>query len=189
MSDFLAHRSVSALRARYGDAENDSSALATPKASTARAGEIVLTPGQKIALLKMRGSDWSKAVLRKLKQLGKGDVSGGDFYAVARLGFATQAGSYHVLTPQGRRRADGIAMDIARAIGMHTMTYYLGGTGRHAARAQCTCGWSAFRSMAIQSYITTLSGDAQRHLDGTNKLAELDYQHILEGVANIMASG
>lgn len=165
MSDFNAHRSTSALRKRYGVAAEGSPALESPSPHTpARAGEILLTPGQKIALLTMRKSEWSQAVLAHLTAFGQADVAGGDYRACAKLGLAVHKGSYHVLTPQGRWRADRVAVEIARAHGLHCVTLDLNPRYGAAASAQCTCGWSTYRTTKILSYGAMLARDAHWHL-------------------------
>lgn len=160
----LAEQSVSALRARLSAAVAEAS-VSSPDAPLPRAGKIVLTPSQKVALLKMRRSDWSKAVVAHLVAFGMGECDGGDYRAFAAIGLAEHRGSFHVLTPQGRWRADQVAIEIARDTGMHVVTYSL--TPRHgsAASAKCTCGWGAFRTRAIASYATTLAADVRKHLE------------------------
>jgi hypothetical protein len=162
VADPLAHRFIPELRTRYGDATADSPALDTP---ITRAGEIVFTPGQKIALLKMRGSDWSKAVLRHLIAFGHIDAVGADYFALARIGLAARRGSYHVLTPQGRWRADRVAVELARKSGIHVITFNLNPRYGAAANAKCTCGWSSFRTRAVPSYALLVDKDAQHHLE------------------------
>jgi len=136
-----------------------------PAAPLPKAGEIILTPGQKIALLKMRRSDWSKAVLAQLEAFGKADCAGGDYRALAQLGLAVCKGSFHVLTPAGRWRADRVAVELARDAELHIVTYDLFPRSRGAASAKCTCGWSSFRTRAIASYVVLLGADAHRHLE------------------------
>lgn len=127
-------------------------------------GEIVLTPGQKIALLKMRRSDWTKAVLAHLEAFGAAEVCGEDYRALARIGLAESRGAYHVRTPLGRWRADRVAVELARGADMHVITYNLFPRHGSAASARCSCGWSAFRTRAVSSYVLTLGQDAQHHL-------------------------
>lgn len=128
-----------------------------------RAGEIALTPGQKLALLVMRGSDLSKQVLAGVLEKTKAGPSGRDFYTCAMLGLAINKGRYHVLSPPGRWRADQVVREVARQYGLHIVAYGLGGPGR-AAFARCSCGFSSFRSRAIPSYLTLIRQDATRHL-------------------------
>ena len=159
-ADPIRHSNV-ALRARAADA---SPVLDATKPAE-RTGEVLLTPGQKIALLKMRGSDWSKAVLSHVVAFGQGDTVGADYYALARLGLAVHKGSYHVLTPTGRRRADQVAVELARAEGMHVITYDLANRYGRAASARCTCGWGTYRTRAVPSYALLIGQDVQRHLE------------------------
>ena len=177
MSDFLAHRSVSALRARYGDAADEASPALSPGPETSdlapgttRAGEALLTPGQKIALLKMRGSDWSKAILKHLTAFGQDEISGRDYVALANLGLAINKGTFHVLSPPGRWRADRVACELARGLDMHVMTLALAPKFGSAASAKCTCGWSTFRTRAVPSYATLIAGDAHHHLQNMGAL-------------------
>jgi hypothetical protein len=137
MNDFLAARSVDALRVRYGDGA-DVTAPAARSEPLPRAGEILFTPGQKVALLTMRRSDWSNAVLAHLKAFGRDGVSGGDYRALAGLGLAVNKGSFHVLTPTGRWRADLVAMELARASGLHAVRTDLYPRYGVAAFAKCT---------------------------------------------------
>jgi len=122
-----------------------------------------LSEGQQLALLVMRRSDLSKAVLGKLVQARSPGPEGRHFYEVARVGLATHRGTFHLLTPRGRYEADRIGREMARELGLHVISYDLGGPGR-AARASCACGWSAFRTRAIPSYLVMLNRDAGHHL-------------------------
>jgi hypothetical protein len=163
MSDFLVIRSVSALQARYGVTDSTLSPAA-PREPAPRAGEILLTPSQKVALLTMRRSDWSEAVLAHLKAFGRDAVSGGDYRALARLSLAVNKGSFHVLTPPGRWRADLVAMELARENDLHVIA--MEPNPRYgAAYAKCTCGWRVFRSRVNASYAALLARDARSHLE------------------------
>lgn len=158
-------------RERYGDAaaaSGPSSALAsTSDCPLARAGELVLTAGQEIALLRMRRSDWAAAVVEHLISLGRADCAIEDYRALAAAGLAVNKGSFHVLTSRGRWRADQVAIELARAEGMHVITYDFGRTGRaaKAASACCTCGWQTFKSRAIPSYLIQTVRAGRRHLE------------------------
>ena len=153
-------------RERYGDASasDASPALALPSdCPQARAGEIVLTDGQKVALLKMRGSDWSKAVLKHLKATGFANCDRGDFIVCAERSLARLAGSYHVLTQAGRWRADQVAHELAK--GMHVITYDFGSAGV-AAQAKCLCGWRTFKSRhSATNFAQAIGRAGQRHLE------------------------
>ena len=131
--------------------------------TTQSSADSPLSEGQQLALLVMRRSDLSKAVLGKLVQARTPGPAGRHFYEVARLGLATHHGSFHRLTPRGFYEADRVAREMARTLELHVVTYDLGGPGR-AARASCSCGWSAFRTRAIPSYLVTLHRDAGHHL-------------------------
>ncbi len=122
-----------------------------------------LSEAVQLALLAMRRSDTSKAVLANLSQAGSPGPQGRDFYAAARLGLAIKNGAFHSLTPRGWFEADRIGREIAQHLGMHVVSYDLGGPGR-VARASCPCGWSAFRTRAIPSYLIMLTRDGQHHL-------------------------
>ncbi len=130
---------------------------------TASTSNSPLSEGQQLALLVMRRSDLSKAVLGRLVQARTPGPAGRHFYEVARMELAIHQGSFHQLTPRGRYEAERIAREIARALELHVVTYDLGGPGR-AARASCSCCWSVFRTRAISSYLVMLSRDADRHL-------------------------
>lgn len=111
----------------------------------------------------MRGSELSKAVLAGVIEQTHAGPSGRDFYSCAQLGLAINKGRFHVLTPQGRWKADRVACEVARAFGLHIITYDLGGSGR-AACAKCTCGWRHFRTRVFQSYLVLLAQDVRLHL-------------------------
>jgi hypothetical protein len=137
----------SALRARYDDAADRSPAPSSPCSAAGAApgaGEWVLSQGQKIALLTMRKSDWASAVLAKLKETGAGAAVGDDFRSLVPLGLAINKGSLHNLTSSGRWRADQVAMQIARDLGMHVLTYDWTKPGL-ACFVRCTCGFSVHR--------------------------------------------
>jgi hypothetical protein len=157
-------------RERYGDAiaAETSPVLKSTTTSLAhtpdeRTGEA-FTPGQKAALLKMRRSDWSKAVLAHLTAFGQADCVGADYRALAEQKLAINKGSFHVLTDHGRWEADRVASLIARELDMRVIAYSLYPRRGSAAKAVCTCGWSAFRTRAIRSYSGLLHQDANYHL-------------------------
>jgi hypothetical protein len=131
------------------------------------APEPEFTDGQKVALLDMRRSDWSKAVLAHLRAFGKADCCGDDYRAMAARGLAVNRGSFHTLTQHGRWRADLVAIEIARAEGMHVVTYHLGRSGpaAKAASARCLCGWSSYATRNVASYMTTLQRHGRGHLE------------------------
>jgi hypothetical protein len=174
MSPF-AYRPSSALRVPHGDAADRSPAPTSPALLTPGAGEPVLTHGQRVALLMMRRSDWSKAILSKLKEAGLLVVSGDDFRSLVPLNLATAKGhSYHVPTSNGRWAADKIAMEIARDIGMHVVTYDFGGEGR-GGFWKCTCGQrSPYLSRQVRSYRTRLFAGAKMHLAHVGAVAKRD---------------
>ncbi len=122
--------------------------------------ETPLSEPQQLALLTMRRSELSEAVLKKLHQAGTAKAQGRHFYELARLNLAEHR--YHVLTPKGRFAADRLALETARQLGMHIVTYNFGRPGS-AARAYCTCGWSTFRSRAVGNYAGMLARDAHHH--------------------------
>ena len=150
-------------RQRRGDAADEASPALD--SFLPRAGEVLLTPGQKIALLKMRRSDWTKAICTKLKELRRGDCGAGDYYALARIGLAIHKGSRHVLTEQGRWRADEVAREIAKAAGLHVITYDFGGPGR-PAQAMCLCGFRAFNSRhSATNFVQAIGRAGRAHLE------------------------
>lgn len=123
-----------------------------------------LSTPQQLALLAMRRSDLS-AVLAKLAQAGTARAPGRCFYELAQLGLAVRSprGTFHILSPRGRYEADRVGREIARQFGLHVISYDLGGPGR-AACARCPCGWAAFRTRAIGSYLISLTRDAAFHM-------------------------
>lgn len=152
------------------DAAVDSPALCLPSAvrpaAAQRAGEPKLTQGQKLALLVMRQSDLSKAVLAGVIARTKDGPAGRDFYECAKLGLAINKGKFHVLTPRGRWLADFVATDVARQFGLHIITYFHGDRGNgQAAYSKCTCGWRSYpRSTYNASWLSGIGGAAQAHL-------------------------
>jgi hypothetical protein len=151
--------SPSAIR-HVGDEGGCSPAPSSPAIIAPGAGEPLLTDGQKIALLKMRRSDWAKAIVSKLKQIGSCAVAGDDFLSLVPLKLAISKGSFHVLTPSGRWRADQVAIQVARALGLHVITYDWTGPGRPCF-VRCTCGFSVHRQ---QRHKHLLSRAGANHL-------------------------
>lgn len=145
-----------------GPSAGDASPAPSPRASIG-AGEVTLTLSMKAALLTMRKSDWSEAVLKDLVAFGQADCSGADYRALAGLGLAINKGSLHVLTERGRTVADDVAIVIARDRGMHAITYDFGGAGR-AAQCKCVCGHRTFHSRAKPDWIIALRRSARDHL-------------------------
>lgn len=140
-----------------------------------KAGEIVLTQGQKLALLVMRQSDLSKKVLAGVIEQTKQGPSGRDFYSCANLGLAINKGRFHVLTPAGRWRADRVAEEIAREFKLHIISYFHGDRGNGlAAQAKCTCGWRGMRrTLSIKSHALLISMDATTHLANVEKKKDM----------------
>lgn len=119
--------------------------------------------GQKVALLKMRRSDWSDAVLDHLRAFGRDDCSGEDYRALARVRLAIKnPRGFHELTISGKAVANVIAVQLARQEGLHAVTVDLHRSGAPGAR--CTCGWATYRTRAIPSFLTMLYRDAAYHL-------------------------
>ncbi len=119
--------------------------------------------GEKVALLRLRRSAWSEAVLDHLRAFGGDDCSGADYRALATRELAICKGSFHVLTQCGRWTADRIAMDIARAENMHAVSYTPARRGA-AASARCACGWSTYASAHIPGHMNTLYRHGRAHL-------------------------
>jgi hypothetical protein len=165
----------SALRVPHGDAADRSPApSSSPQPPAHGAGEPVLSQGQKIALLKMRRSEWSKAILSKLKEIGACDVTGEDFRSLVPLHLAVNKGSFHVLTSSGRWRADQVAREIARANDLHVIAYDFGSYGR-AAFWHCTCGERSYHSRATPgNYVGKLVRGGRLHLEHVGAVAKRD---------------
>lgn len=134
-----------------------------------RAGGADLTDGQKVALLNRRGSDWSKAVLSHLRAFGKAECGSADYQALVGKGLAESRGSYHVLTSHGRWRADQVAIELARAEGLHVMTYSAGRRGAKAGSARCTCGWSSRIAAYARDHLFTLRRHGREHLEAVGQ--------------------
>jgi hypothetical protein len=147
----------------------------------------LLTEPQQLALLAMRRSELSEAVRAELRQRGTPGPWGRNFYELARMGYADHNGRYHVLTPKGRFTADRLALDTARKLGMHVVTYNFGRPGS-VARAYCTCGWSTFRSRAVGNYMGMLSRDAHYHRLHVEK-RDAAFERTVADVGRIMAAG
>jgi hypothetical protein len=146
-----------------------------------------LSDGQQLALLAMRRSELSEAVLKKLHQAGTAKAQGRHFYELARLNLAEHNGRYHVLTPKGRFAADRLALETARQLGMHIVTYNFGRPGS-AARAYCTCGWSTFRSRAVGNYAGMLARDAHHHRLHVEQ-QNAAFERTVAAVGKVMAAG
>jgi len=146
-----------------------------------------LSEGQQLALLAMRRSELSELVRAELRQRGTPGPWGRNFYELARLNLAEQRGRFHVLTPKGRFAADRLALETARRLGMHVVTYNFGRPGS-AARAYCTCGWSTFRSRAVGNYMGMLARDAHHHRLHVEK-RDAAFERTVADVGRIMAAG
>lgn len=175
MSDFQRHRPSSALRVPHGNAVDRSPAPSSPATAGAPgAGEPVLTDGQKIALLKVRRSDWSKAILTTLKEQDLcATTTGDDFRALVPLHLAINKGSFHVLTMSGRWRADRVAQEIARARNIHAISYDYGSFGR-AAFWCCLCGARSYKARHIGNHVGHLVKGARLHLEHVGAMAKRD---------------
>lgn len=76
------------------------------------------TPGQTLAMLKMRGSDFSLAVHAKLLQ-GTARATLEDYTDLATMGFAQrQANGFHKLSPHGHFKANELARVWAEQLGI-----------------------------------------------------------------------
>lgn len=145
-----------------------------PQTPSPGAGEPRLTHGQRVALLMMRRSDWSRAVLAKLKEAGLLAVNGDNFRSLVPLGLAIAKGhSYHIPTRHGRWTADRIAREIARDIGMHVITYNYGGPGR-AAFWECTCGDRGYHSRHAGDFVLAIGRGARLHLEHVGAVEKRD---------------
>jgi hypothetical protein len=171
------------IRPRYGDA-----AEASPASPRSGAGEVTLSEPQQLALLTMRRSELSEAVRAELRQRGTPGPWGRNFYELARLNLAEHNGSFHILTQRGRYLADRLALETARRLGIHVITYNLGGRGS-AARAYCTCGWSTFRSRAVGNYLGMLQRDAEYHRRHVEQERDEDLDRFVAAVGRVMAAG
>jgi hypothetical protein len=165
--------SFSAFRPRE-DAAGRSPAPSPPALLAPGAGEPLLTDGQKIALLKMRRSDWSKAILTKLKEIDQCAVTGADFRSLVPLHLAISKGSFHVLTSSGRWRADQTAREIARANSLHVIAYDFGSYSR-AAFWHCTCGERSYHSRNTPgNYAGKLVKGGRLHLEHVGAIPKRD---------------
>jgi hypothetical protein len=136
--------------------------------------EFNLTYVQKIALLKMRGNDLSKAVMAKLEETDSATVTGNDFRSLVPLHLAINKGSFHVLTPSGRWRADRVAEEFARSLDIHVIAYDYGGYGR-GAFWHCTCGARSYHSRNTPgNYVGKLVRGGRLHLEHVGALKKED---------------
>jgi len=160
-------------RERYDGACGASPAPITPAPLPHQpgAGEVAFTPGQKAALLKLRHSDWTKAVLNHLVAFGQADCSIEDCRSLAALKLAINKGSFHVLTDHGRWKADRVAAELARELDMHIITISLHPRHYTAADAKCICGWRTRRTHAVPSYAALIRRDARFHLERVSVVA------------------
>lgn len=176
MSNLPPYRPSSTLRVSHGDRAVDRSPAPSPPAPLpSGAGEPVLSHGQRVALLMMRRSDWSKAVLVKLREAGLLVVTGDDFRSLVPLGLAIAKGhSYHVPTSNGRWRADRIAEQIARDLDLHVIAYDYGSYGR-AAFWHCTCGERSYHSRNTPgNYVGKLVKGGRLHLEHVGAVEKRD---------------
>lgn len=176
----FSHRPESPTRARYEAFEDalvglldraaghdgpDASPAPTSPVAPSGAGEEVLTPGQQVALLKMRKSDWSKAVLKHIAALDQDRCDGADFRSCAEIGLAINKGSYHVLSNPGRWRADQLARAIAKANGMHVISTEIPKpSSGFAPQVRCTCGFQVRVSRYVPGWENQLSRAGHGHL-------------------------
>lgn len=124
-----------------------------------------LTDGQKIALLKIRKNEWSKAVLQHLEPFGKAECTGDDYRSLVPLHLAIDKGGYRVPTHHGRWVADQVAMTIARERGMHVITHVIPKKGMGLAPyIRCTCGFHLRLSTYKPGHDFRLSHAAREHL-------------------------
>jgi hypothetical protein len=128
-----------------------------------RVGEVLLTPRQELALLRMRGSDWARVVADKLAETSVGEPTRSDYAACVTIGLAINKGTFSVLTPTGRFRADRLAMSRARFLNMHAVTYDL--SNKYVGdQVKCTCGWSMRKTRYHGKSYALLSAAAMQHL-------------------------
>lgn len=149
-------RSVTALREYFGHA---APALESSQPLT-RAGELVLTPGQKQALLVLRDNEIARAIIAALKKRGEFVAHGRDFYALGRAGLAINKGSFHVLSPLGRWKADDVVRQYVRDLKLHILMHHYGIN----PFVRCSCGYSRHVSARGTDVTLTLGRAAARHL-------------------------
>src|ERR1700761_7209815 len=99
-------RSVTENRRYYGPVD---AGFVIPPATSGAAGAVLLTDGQKQALLVLRGSETALAVVAELQKRGEFAVTGGDYMALCNLGFAVNKGTRNVLARHARWKADQVA--------------------------------------------------------------------------------
>lgn len=81
------------------------------------------TPGQSLALLKMRGSEFSLAVHAKLLE-GTARTTLEDYVDLATMGFAQrQANGFHRLSPRGHFKANELARVLGPQVGIPVPTF------------------------------------------------------------------
>lgn len=97
--------------------------------------------GEQLALMTLRRSEITTAVVEKLRK-GTARASQRDYWNVMRAGLAQRhARGFLMLTPQGRRQADAIAVEAARGLGLH---FFTTGHNRLHNFVRCCCGWSHY---------------------------------------------
>jgi hypothetical protein len=98
----------------------------------------ILTPQQQMALLTIRRTDLCQEIVRKLMH-STVRASEIDYLELTKRGLIARQGTRRIVTYLGKRRADHIANELARELGLHFFT--LGRDQLHY-KIFCCCGWS-----------------------------------------------
>lgn len=131
----------------------------------ARANEPINWPvSRQLALLMVRRGQLADEVSERLRAKGV-NASQSDFATLRDDGLAVRplAERYHRITAYGTRIADQLAAVLAKANGIHHITYVFNSYTEHKAR--CTCGWtqSGDRKMN-RNWRAPLERAAEKHL-------------------------
>ena len=122
--------------------------LGRPKAEPAAEKQpdlYILTPQQQMALLTVRRSDLCREVVCKLMH-STVRPSELDYIELTKRGLIQRQGTRRIVTYLGKRRADRIANELARELGLHFFTV---GHDRLHNRISCTCGWSTVGNWTV----------------------------------------
>lgn len=97
----------------------------------------ILTPQQQMALLTIRRTELCQEIARKLMH-STVRASEGDYLELTKRGLITRQGTRRIVTYLGKRRADRIANELARELGLH---FFSPGGRRFETFVVCSCGW------------------------------------------------
>ncbi|HWL04524.1 MAG TPA: hypothetical protein VNQ99_06245 [Xanthobacteraceae bacterium] len=119
------------------------------------------TPGEQIALMRLRRTDMANEVMLRLQAQGH-RATGKDYWRLRtrRLADKNVDRDFLFLTPVGKHRADALARTLAKQFGLH---HFIRSESRYHANLTCTCGWSTSLSLNQGHMASQVSRAAARH--------------------------